>query len=85
MALAIQSDARVQTNLFKCAISLVVIKKFGHGVVGDKKVNVAIAVVIRESNAQTLAWRREAHFSRDFREVPITIVVIYQGAQSAWK
>src|SRR6202044_510759 len=58
--LAIHGDSRTQPNFLECAIAFVVEKKFGHGVVGDKDVQMAVSIVIRKSDTQTLAWNREA-------------------------
>src|SRR6202158_6590235 len=78
MALAIHGDAGAKRNFLECAIAFVVVKKFGHGVVGDKDVEMAVPIVIRKSDAQTLARLREPYFARNFSEVAIPVVVIHQ-------
>src|SRR5712671_2488966 len=78
VALAIHRDAGAQRNFLECAIAFVVVKKFGYGVVGHKDVQMAVPIVIGESNAQPLARLRKAYFVRNFSEVAVAIVVIHQ-------
>ena len=75
-AVAVNGDFGEEADFFEGAVAFVVIEKFDHGVVGDEEVNVAVAVVIGESDAQGFAGLREAVLLRDFRKVAVAIVVI---------
>src|SRR5216683_204835 len=77
------ADSRRIALVGKGAIAFVPVKEFGHGVIGNKDVEMAVPIVIGESDAQSLAWLREACFLRNFSKVAIAIVVIYQWRNRA--
>src|SRR5260370_41822875 len=54
MALGIDGHTRYERHLLKRTITLVVIKEFGHGIAGNKEIDVPVAVVIRNSYAPGL-------------------------------
>src|SRR5271165_1949280 len=43
---AVHGYARLQGNFFERAIPSIVVKKFGHGVVGEKQIDAAVAVIV---------------------------------------
>jgi len=83
VALAIHGYARLQRHFFKRAVTLVVVEKFGHGIVGKKEIDASVAVVVGKRNAQSFAGNGEAGFLCDFREMPVAIVVVHQRGDGA--
>src|SRR4029077_19476186 len=78
-AVAVDGYLRRQTHFFKRAITLVVVEELDHGVVGDKEIDVAIAIVVRQRNAESFASLRKANFLGDFGEMAVSIIVVDQG------
>ena len=54
------------------------IKKFDHGVVGNEEINVPVAIVVRESDAEPFAGLGETDFLGNLGEVAVTVVVVDQ-------
>ena len=52
------------------------IEEFDHRVVGNEEINMAVAVVIGESDTQAFAAFCETDFLRDFREMAVAVVVV---------
>src|SRR2546425_633609 len=77
-AVAIDSDTGEEANFFERAVALVVIQKLDHGIVGNENVDVAVAVVIGESDAKPLAGLREAALLRQFGEMTVAVIVIHE-------
>jgi hypothetical protein len=53
-----------------------VIEELDHGVVGDEEVDVAVAIIVGESDSQAFSGFRETDLLRDLGEMTIAIVVI---------
>src|SRR6202022_476937 len=66
---AIDGDLRHEADFFKGAVALIVIEELDHGVVGDEKVDLSVAVVIGDRDTQALAGLGYPDFVRDFVEV----------------
>ena len=62
VAFAIHRYTGGESDFLKCAVAFVVVKKFRHGIVGDKNIHAAVAIVVRDRDAQALARLREADF-----------------------
>src|SRR5205807_10364835 len=69
---------RNQSYFFEFSTAFVVIQKFRHRVVCHKNIGPPVAVIIRERNAQTFAWLRDAGLLGDFAEMAVPIIVIHQ-------
>src|SRR5207249_8309283 len=67
-AVAVDGDFGEEAHFFKGSVAFVVIEEFDHRVVGNEEINMAVAVVIGESDTQAFAAFCETDFLRDFRE-----------------
>src|SRR5580704_18770988 len=79
MALSIDSHTRYQPNFLEGAITSVVVKEFGHGIVGNEEIDVPVAVVIRNSCAQAFARLCQSNLFGNLGEVTVAIIVVNQG------
>ena len=60
----------------KRAVSLVVIEKLDHGIIGDEEIDVAIAIIVGDGHAKSLSRLAKADLLRDLGEGPVLIIVI---------
>src|SRR6185369_11114063 len=79
VAIGIDSRLGDQAYFIERSISLVLVQKFRDRIIRDKNVDPSIAVVVGNRDTQSFAWFCEIALLRDFCEMPVTIVVIYQG------
>ena len=75
-AIAVNRDLCSQTDLFKCAITLIAIEKLKHRVIGHHNVDLAVAIVVCDRNAKSLAGFIEAHFGCNFTKTPVALVMV---------
>src|SRR5262249_4702919 len=78
----IHRDPRCESDLFECAVSLVVIQKLRHRVICKKKIYMPVTVVVRDCNAKPLARFGQVHFLSDVGESSILIIV--KNERSDW-
>ena len=57
LAVLVVADAGEKTDFGESAVAIVVVEEALHGVVGDKNIGEAIAVVVGKGNAESLAMR----------------------------
>lgn len=50
--ISVNGDAGGEADFLKCAVALIVKEKFEHGIIGDEKVDMTVAIVIGDGDAQ---------------------------------
>src|SRR5713226_1235981 len=78
-AVTVNGNLREQADLFERSVAFVVIKKFDHRVVGDKQIDMSVAIEVRNGDAEALARFRKADFLRNLGEVAVAVIVVDQG------
>ena len=83
MAFRIQCHARGQRHFLERPITLIVIQEFAHRIVGHEKVDVAIAIVVSNTDAQPLTRRCQSQLLRNLCKVTAAVIVIDKGRNGA--
>src|SRR3984893_13598338 len=74
----INRDFGVETDIFKSAIPFIAIEELRHGIVGDKKIDMAIAIIVRNRHTKSFPWFAEAYLLCDLGECSIPIIMVDQ-------
>src|SRR5256885_6815283 len=75
-AVAVNGSLREETHFFKSSVAFVVVEIFDHRIVGHEQIDVAVAIIVRDGDAETFARFREADFLRNLSKVPVAVIVI---------
>src|SRR5271165_7132133 len=67
-----------QADLFKCAISLVVIKELNHRIIGHKKIDLAVTIVVGDRKPKPFPRFTETHLLCDLGKRSILIIVVHE-------
>src|SRR5581483_12161340 len=75
LAVGIGGDHGHQAGFLEGPVPLVAVEELDHGVVGDKQVDVAVAAVVGNGNAQAFAGLPDSDAIGDFGETAVAVVV----------
>ena len=75
-AVAVNGSLREETHFFKSSVAFVVVEIFDHRIVGHEQIDVAVAIIVRDGDAETFARFREADFLRNLSKVAVAVIVI---------
>src|SRR5438128_4358940 len=65
-----------KADFFESAIPLVVIEELDHGVVGNKEIDITVAIIVRDGHAKSFPWFAETQLLCDLGECSIFIIMI---------
>src|SRR5437667_2777148 len=77
-AVSIHGNTGEETDFLKRSVTLVVIEKLDHGIVGHEDVDAAVTVIIGKGDAEALAGLREAALLRHFGEMAVAVIVVHE-------
>src|ERR1035441_5365321 len=75
VAIAIESGSGRQSNLLERSVAAVVKEVFRHRIIGEQDIHEAVAIIVRDREAQTFSRLVDSSLMRYLGELPTAVIV----------